>query len=69
MGCAYEERVVDLNMEMHILELSKLGRTEDILKAAVENHKRQEKILFPLAIRAGYHFSNHDHIVGRPRER
>lgn len=48
-------------MEMHILELSKLGRTEDILKEVVENHKRQENYYFllPLAIRAGYHFSNH----------
>ena len=36
-------------MEMHILELSKLGHTEDILKEVVENHKRQEKILFSLA--------------------
>ena len=35
--------------EMHILELSKLGHTEDILKEVVENHKRQEKILFSLA--------------------
>ena len=31
------------------IELSKLGRTEDILKAVVKNHKRQEKILFSLA--------------------
>ena len=43
------------------IELSKLGRTEDILKAVVKNHKRQENYYFllPLAIRAGYHFSNH----------
>ena len=39
------------------IELSKLGRTEDILKAVVKNHKRQENYYFllPLAIRAGYH--------------
>lgn len=43
------------------IELSKIGRTEDILKAVVKNHKRQENYYFllPLAIRAGYHFSNH----------
>ena len=39
-----ENRINQLN-----IELSKLGRTEDILKEIVENHKRQEKILFSLA--------------------
>lgn len=42
--------------------MSKIGRTEDILKEVVENHKRQENYYFLFAllpIRAGYHFSNH----------
>ena len=39
-----ESRINRLNVE-----LSKRGRTEDILKEVVKNHKRQEKILFSLA--------------------
>ena len=39
-----ENRINQLN-----IELSKRGRTEDILKEVVKNHKRQEKILFSLA--------------------
>ena len=33
----------------------------ELLKEVVKNHKRQENYYFllPLAIRAGYHFSNH----------
>ena len=42
------------------IKLSKLGRTEDILKAVIIiRGKRKYFFLLPLSIRAGYHFSNH----------